>query len=871
MPSEVSWTPPSAGSHPRIWISNTNGPTVSSIQARCASGGTHRKYYNEIVAFCNARLANPVSYFIGKDAEYLSAFAFVWLVDNLRTDCAAKARDVALDFANDPVVVSNNNRQKMIAMGRVYDWLYNWSGLTNANKVTIRNALGNLGGWIEAYKDVSETDFLWGTDHGHSNGAWETLCAILEDSNLNGGAGNPPNSTWRGWMDTLWDTRLHSTLPNFWAGFRYFADTSTAGRGGGSHKGVGPFGYWERNQEFYVRTLPAMKSALNQPIGDTENWWRDTTDLDLWTHRGDNSKHRTGEVVASIKHSRWTQNHAIIRATLLKVSDPTRSQANQWLSDKIGDSANGGQQIEGNWGPYHQFFVLHRDTTLDTPTPSTPTIAGLGGGKQMRVFERCGLICIREGWADDDVSLTIEAPNFFLGGHQKRSCGHINLCVHQQPLLIFNGHYNPNEDFPYKQLTAPTDPVQNGHRYTYAKNGLAQSAPRIRNSDEPIDNPVDSYQLSLSSSRRFGTKNGSASTVISNYGGQLWPKNTGATLFQPGHIGQVIGGYGASAEPKWNRQSLIHAEEPVGGLYCYVVINMGQWYWTGKQSRMKRHLLWVKTGAIPGWDYPLILVWDDIIAASDATFTNKTTRLQWQTNMPPTGSGSALQFSRASGRLQVNTVIPTSGILSDTVAGFVDDEGVTYTPVDNIGEYDDSVFPTGLASPYRTEVFPAVYSGSIHYLTALWPAAAGAAAPPAVTAIDNGSFLGLLVDPTGSMIECKMAKGDVHSASVSVFTPPAPTLPALDQDRRSYGTHPVRTVFPYGDNGAVGLLDRRHAAWLARKQAPAIPIDISDGEEIGCDDAALAGAAIPSTAGAAGATIETEVPAPVAGAPLEGC
>lgn len=876
MPSEQSWTPPVGGIHPRIWFTPNSGataygPTIATLQARCASGGTHRAFYNEIVSFCNARLgsAYPASYFATKDAEYLSAFAFVFVIDNTRTDCAAKARDIALSFAAESVVVSNNSRQKMIAMARVYDWLYNWSGLSNANKVTLRNALGNTSGWIDQYRGVSETDFLWGTDHGHSNAAWEALCAILEDSNLNGGAGNPSNTTWRGWMDTLFDTRVHSTNPNFFAGFRYFAASDTAGQGGGSHKGFGPFGYWERNQEFYVRIFPALKTALNVTLGDTESWWVDSHAYDLWAHRGDNSKHRVGENVSSIKHSRWTQVHAIMRAKLFAGSSPTIATANQWLSNVIGDSATGGQQIEGAWGPYHQFMVLHRDTTLDTPTPTRPTIAGYGGGKQMRVFERPGVICIREGWEDDDVSLTFELPRFFMGGHQKRAAGHINLCVHQQPLLVFNGHYNPNEDAPYKQLTAPTDPTQSGHRYTYAKRPLAHSVPRIKSSTEEAGNVVDSFQLSLSSSRRFGTKNGSASTVVSNDGGQLWPKNTGATSFQPGHIGELIGGYGDSAEPKWDLESLAHVEEPVGGAYCYAVGNLSPWYWSGKQTRMRRHLLWVKTGVVPGWDYPIILVWDDIVAATDATFTNKTTRIQWQTNAVPFVLGGYLTVSRASGRLEIETINPAS-VQSTVVAGFVDDNGVSYTPVANVGNYDDSVFPAG-AAPYRTETYPLSYSGTISYLTMLWPASAGSPAHPAVEVINDGSWFGARIDPSGAMIDAKMAKGDVHSASVSGFVPPPPTLPATNQDRRAYGMHPWRTVMPYGDDGAVALLDRRHVAWLARKEAPPVPIDITDGEDIGCDAVPLAGAAIPSEAGVAGAHIETEVPAAAAGAPLEGC
>jgi hypothetical protein len=674
-------------------------------------------------------------------------------------------------------------------------------------------------------------------------------------------------------MDTLFDTRIHSTLPNFFSGFRYFADSDTPGQGGGSHKGFGPFGYWERNQEFYVRIFPALKTALNVTLGTTESWWIDSHPYDIWAHRGDNSKHRMGEVVSSIKHSRWTQAHAILRAAHFKVSQPTVASANQWLSNIIGDDATGGQQIEGAWGPYHQFMVLHRDTTLDTPTPSVPTIAGYGGGDQMRVFERPGIVIMREGWQPDDVSLTVEFPRYFTGGHQKRSCGHINLCVRQQPLLIFNGHYNPNEDEPYKQLTAPTDPTQNGHRYSYQKRCLAHSTPRIKSSTEVAANPVDSFQWSLSSVRRFGTRNGTSATTISNDGGQLWPKNTGATDFDPGHVGNIIGGYGGTLEPKWDLESLDFTDEQAN--FCYVVGNTGAWYWTGKQTRMRRHILWIKRGVIPSWNRTVIVVWDDIVAATDGTFTNKTTRIQWQTNTPPTGVSAMFQVARLNGRVQIQTTIPTVagpsiGVQSATVAGFVDDDGVTYTPVANVGNYDDSVFPAG-AAPYRTEVFPASYSGSINYVTILWPAEAGAPTPPSVTVTSTPTEINLLFDPTGDMIEATMQKGDGYEAEVEGFVPPAPTLPALDQDRRSYGTHPFRTVYPYGDSGGVGLLDRRHAAWLARKQTPSVPIDITDGEEIGCDDVPLSGTPIPSTAGTAGAPIEDEVPAAVAGAELEGC
>jgi hypothetical protein len=208
-------------------------------------------------------------------------------------------------------------------------------------------------------------------------------------------------------------------------------------------------------------------------------------------------------------------------------------------------------------------------------------------------------------------------------------------------------------------------------------------------------------------------------------------------------------------------------------------------------------------------------------------------------------------------------------VVSSVVSGFVDDDGVSYTPVANVGNYDDSVFPAG-AAPYRMEIWPSSYSGSVSFLTILWPAGSGTAAPPSITVIDDGSWFGARIDPSGSMIDAKMAKGDTHSASVSGFVPPPPTLPADNQDRRSYGTHPFRTVLPYGDDSAVGRLDRPHAAWLARKESQPIPVDLSQGEDLVCTEPALDGAAIESPAPVAGADISTVVPAPEAGAEI-GC
>ena len=181
-------------------------------------------------------------------------------------------------------------------------------------------------------------------------------------------------------------------------------------------------------------------------------------------------------------------------------------------------------------------------------------------------------------------------------------------------------------------------------------------------------------------------------------------------------------------------------------------------------TKVRRHVLWVKAGQIPGWNYPVILIFDDLSTHVDATAGKLTQRLFFQTQVSPTGSAASFQIDRAPERCFFRILNPS--VEWNTVNGFKDLDAEVYAPTDT-DPYDDSI-----VGAYRIEINPASSGGTQLFLTVLFPCPDSESSPPSQTLINDGTWIGATIGG----IDCKMAKADSHSASVGDSgdtTPPA--------------------------------------------------------------------------------------------------
>ncbi len=761
MASFVPYTLPLAGSHPRLWMNKANGPLLSAIRARW-NDSTYASYKQTLSSYAAKRAANPGTYTIDSyykkvDAEWATALAFAWLMDSSKTVERDRAKEIALHYArNESPVVNATRRQWLRSMAYIYDWLY--SEFTSTERADIRSALGNVGGWIDLFRVESDSEYLWGMAHGHINAATEGLLAILEDGNAT------ENTRWRGWMDALMDAHDRGTNSSYFSAFRYFARDRNGKDIGGTHKGSGPFGYWPRNEEFYTRLLPALKSAVAVDWEGTEAWWWRNILWVLWHYRCDGTLHRQNEGGAFARFHIVSQTHALQVANR-RLGDPSYYQAAQWFAREVErlDDGTGG----AIWGPYHMYNILWRDTALDSSAP-TPTRATFGGGDSY-FFDNSGTFICRTGWGQADTSLTFTAAKFLTGGHQRRNAGHFELAARGVAFVIANGHYDGNQTVTYKVVQSdgrtlvPGSP-NTGHRFTYQQQPLCHSLVRILDQEEPTENQKESFQSGNSSITSIGRRIGTQPVILSNAGPQLWPKLTLNSA--PDDLDDLL------TTPKWQMDTWPDPpQEDSEKVWGYM--DLTPWWWTNKCTVHRRYFIWLKVGTIPNWNDPIVIIRDEVKTPNvDPTFGTRTTIWQIQTNILPTTTSLAdFELRRTPGKCRVRLLSPQS-LQGKIVTGFFDEDGVEYPPTDT-DAFDDSLWPKG-AQPRRIERWPSSYDGRVEYLAVFQPAAFDESRQyPAIELVDDADYIGVRF--TNAQIDAKFLK----STPGTVFVGPTPGAPPL--------------------------------------------------------------------------------------------
>lgn len=721
MPSSyLPWTVPGEGVHPRIYFKPSD---KSTLQARVASGGTHRAYWNDLQSYCAGHLSSANSYFSagGRDAEATGAFAFSWYLSG-NGNHGSKAVSVALYLASLNIPSGHDKRQYLLAMAMVYDWCY---GLLSATqRATIRNRISD---YIEVMYDVSDAEYLWGTSHGDVIYSMMGNAAVLADGS------SSDNSRWVSRMDHGMDAHDDGSQLGFLPTFKYFGQND-----GGSHKGIGPQSYYERNEEFYVRWFPAMRSAIGWDwYTEGQHWWRLGVNWLLWHLRmgasGDSTFFREQEGPQQSHFDRWSQAHALQIAQREGSSDYGRMC--MWLVDLIDETDD--ETLDASTQIYN---IVFRDTSISS---LQPTIANTGG-KQLKVFSKVAKLIWRSSWSESSVAMAVPAMKQFTGGHEQRRAGEIHLCGYGRRLLCRHGEYDAKqEEVPKVQ----GDAANSGHRYCYYGRILATSCVAILDSDEHVENPRDSTRRDLAASSTFGVKVGSTITW-SNGGDQLWPKNANFTKRQPSSLVDML------AQPKWNFEGL--AATPVeNSQLAYAVVNLKPYYYAGKCSKYRRHFLWVKNGVIPTWLHsPAIMIWDDMTTVVDSVFGRKSQRFMLNANVKPTGSASSLVFTNSGARLFVRMLKPSVSV--EFVEGAKDFAGVSFpsTNADPESDSNDGI--------WRTELTPAAATATPSFLSFMFLSPSSVGSPPSLSIVDDGTWIGATIDG----VEVKVRVGTSFEASV---------------------------------------------------------------------------------------------------------
>jgi len=494
MASFLSWTPPTAFQHPRIWINDTTGPTLAEVIAnRNAQGTGSGTPWANLVSYEAAHRSHAMSYY--GLTEYGVSHAAVWLLGEGVLSSAARLAAgnravtvmlgiVANYSGTDSSLPANSstNRERLMMLGIMYDWMSTFSGFSTADKTTVRNGIVRFCARFLGCSSITDStpsmdtaEFIWGHAHGDACTAIVGLAGILSDGT------SAENTRWQGWMDYLLDMQDNGDGARFFPTFRYFArKAADSGYDGGTHKGSGDYSYVTKNEEFHNRMFEMMATALGMTtIWADEEWYQLWMDWQLWHLRSDFHSHMQGESTQPAFFSHITECHAMQVAQRNPAT--ALGQACQWYHKTYSKN-----QVPGGtytiWGPYYIWTILwEKASVVQTP----PFLAAMNGGWQSKIFENVAKLCCRTGWGarlnsnpahadynkldQDYSSATLCLPRFFIGTHQNRDAGHFDFCVRGKALLIKTGQYDGEQVLEYKYDGAITAAGRNPTQKQYDK------------------------------------------------------------------------------------------------------------------------------------------------------------------------------------------------------------------------------------------------------------------------------------------------------------------------------------------------------------------------------------------------------------------
>ena len=331
-----------------------------------------------------------------------------------------------------------------------------------------------------------------------------------------------------------------------------------------------------------------------------------------------------------------------------------------------------------DWSLYAVDDLLWHDSRRASRRPNWPLTT---------LFENVGTAIFRSGWGDDATLASFRAEPFYIWGHNHRDNCSFTL-FHRGDLALDSGIY---DDFGGSH-----------HRNYYSRT--------IAHNTITVFDPSEEFSI-------FGNS-------YANDGGQFWPqKDDDVPTWWPETIEAALAPQNGFRSP-----GMVRFERRAG--YTYAMADGTPYYRAKKLRKFHRHFLWLND--VRHWDEPVVVVFDDVIAAS-ASYVK---RYLLHTQNAPTISGTRVVASEGDGVLYQHTVLPSNPRI-ERIGGsgreFLVD-GTNYPPSSSARENE-------IPGNWRVEVRPPVAQNTDHFLHVLYPGDRGVAAPPAPLPLLSGTTL----------------------------------------------------------------------------------------------------------------------------------
>ncbi len=313
-----------------------------------------------------------------------------------------------------------------------------------------------------------------------------------------------------------------------------------------------------------------------------------------------------------------------------------------------------------------------------------PSAESLGpeGLPMSRCFGHAGFLLARDRWDEAAVHMSFKSASFLSINHHHLDNNHLELSYGAATLLLDTGQYD----------SYGSDHWDNYYTRSVAHNTLV------------VVDPEEAMTL--------------YSSPVSNDGGQV---------FMSARTVDDI------AEGGPNRLDGLLLCEEAGG-HAFALGDATDAYWSEKLSRFHRHVVYLRDAG-SAWSRPLVVVFDDVRVIKDGLAG----AILWHLPSGPAIDGAAVSADAAgAAAVHLFTLLPDPARI-ESVGGpgrefWVD--GANFPPSDTTAQE---------AGEWRIEVSPEAPSSQDYFLTVIYPADSGEAAPAAPQRVLSGEAEGAVM------------------------------------------------------------------------------------------------------------------------------
>ena len=323
---------------------------------------------------------------------YVRSVAFVGLILN-DSDFIKKVIEYAVTLAKAPPSLSNDTvqRNRLISMSYVYDWLYDY--LTPEQKSIIRKGII---AYIDYLKYFLDKPLYTG---GHSRyGSAAIMAGLIA---LYGDYGD-----WHG------DKLLERVKRNWEKGYNPFQ--SYVAKEGGYHMG------WKYGAA-YTDPLPYV--LWEKATGERwcEDWRNNQVFWYIYGLRGDKTLPRSGDCYDT------SLSDEAIAFILTVASAVFKNQYAEWFYQNY-------KYYLELWDPVRIYRIIFRDPYVKPKSPASLPLS--------RCFKHSGFVVARDAWDETTTQLIFKCTPFYTLNHHHKDQNHIELS-YKGSLLIDSGSYEP--------------------------------------------------------------------------------------------------------------------------------------------------------------------------------------------------------------------------------------------------------------------------------------------------------------------------------------------------------------------------------------------------------------------------------------------